>query len=110
MAAGTIGDRPVVIRELMPEDLKLEMKRFSRTEAVARYLGGVVGNAHGGRMSSDDRARWAGELDTLRRGDAAPSWLWTTTVARGMPRRMRWRGRYSNPPDHGRLNTSGRRP
>ena len=53
MAAGSIGDRPVVVRELMPEDLKLEMEQFSRKEAVtaARYLASVVGKAHGRQMS-----------------------------------------------------------
>ena len=84
MAAGAIADRPVVVRELMPEDLKLEMEQFSRKEAVtaARYLAAVVAKAHGRQMSPDDRVQWAGALDGVRRnGDATPSWLWTTVVA-----------------------------
>ena len=82
MAYGSIGDRPVIIRELMPEDLKLEMEQFSRKEAVtaARYLAMVVGKAHGRQMSRDDRVRWGGDVG--RRGPTpdAPSWLWTTLV------------------------------
>ena len=82
MAAGAIGDRPVVIRELMPEDLKLEMEQFSRKEGVtaARYLAAVVGKAHGRQMSPDDRVRWLQILRGRRDDDAAPSWLWTTVV------------------------------
>ena len=84
MAAGSIGDRPVVVRELMPEDLKLEMEQFSRKEAMtaARYLASVVGKAHGCQMSYGDRARWQRELDLGSHNHAAPPpWLWTTVVA-----------------------------
>ena len=35
MAPGAVCGRPVFIRELMPEDLKLEMEQFSRSEASA---------------------------------------------------------------------------
>ena len=84
MAAGTMLDRPVFIRELMPEDLKLEMEQFSRAEAVtaARYLAGVVGKAHGRQMTADDRrAMGGGSGRTPVQGSAAPSWLWSSLVA-----------------------------
>ena len=83
MAAGAIGEHPVIIRELMPEDLKLEMEQFSRAEAAtaARYLAGVVGKAHGRQMSADDRRAWARTLGEGRRADlAAPSWLWSSVL------------------------------
>ena len=40
--ARAILDRPVIIREWAPKDLKLEMEQFSRSEAAttARYLTG----------------------------------------------------------------------
>ena len=83
MAAGAINDRPVIIRELMPEDLKLEMEQFSRKEAViaARYLGGVVGKAHGRQLDAGDRHAWSRELLSRHPANlAAPPWLWTTIV------------------------------
>ena len=84
MASGTILDRPVFIRELMPEDLKLEMEQFSRDEAAtaARYLAGVVGKAHGRQMAASERSLWKKELRSRHpSGLAAPSWLWAVVVA-----------------------------
>ena len=83
MAAGAMREHPVFIRELMPEDLKLEMEQFSRTEAVtaARYLAGVVGKAHGRQMNADDRRAWAKEVGAPRvEVPASPSWLWSSLV------------------------------
>jgi hypothetical protein len=44
--------------ELMPQDLKIEINRLSRQEAMdlARYLAGVVGRAHGRQMGWDSAA------------------------------------------------------
>lgn len=84
MAAATLRERPVVIRELMPQDLKLEMEQFSRREAkvAARYLAGVVGKAHGRQMDADLRHAWIEELRDRHTSDlAAPSWLWSTVLA-----------------------------
>ncbi len=84
MAAASLNDRPVVIRELMPEDLKLEMEQFTRREAAvaARYLAGVVGRSHGRQMDPTDRRSWSRELRSRHPENlAAPSWLWSTVVA-----------------------------
>src|SRR6202045_1213911 len=45
MLAAKFLSRPVVLRELMPQDLKLEIDRLTREEAVAAasYLAGIVG-------------------------------------------------------------------
>ena len=82
MASGAIDGRPIIIRELMPEDLKLEMEQFSRSEAAtaARYLAGVVGKAHGRQMTADDRRLWSGELQK-RAKESSPSWLWSALVS-----------------------------
>ena len=83
MAAGAMGEHPVIIRELMPEDLKLEMEQFSRSEAAtaARYLAGVVGKAHGRQMAADDRRAWARALTECHHAAlAAPSWLWSAVL------------------------------
>ena len=84
MAAGMLSEQPVVIRELMPQDLKLEMEQFTRREAItaARYLAGVVGKAHGRQMDVGSRHAWTRELGERHPSDlAAPSWLWSTVVA-----------------------------
>jgi uncharacterized protein (DUF2252 family) len=82
MAIDLLG-RPVVLRELMPQDLKLEIDQFSRDEAVdaAKYLAFVVGRAHARQMSRDTRQIWRHELN-LRHPKTleAPNWLWTTVV------------------------------
>ena len=60
---------PVVLRELLPQDLKLEIEQLTRAEAckAARYLGDVVGNAHARQMDAGDRRRWQTTLQ-----DTAP--------------------------------------
>ncbi len=83
MAADLLG-RPVILRELMPQDLKLEIDQFSRTEAVqaARYLAYVVGRAHARQLDDADREAWLREMGRQHLGDLdAPHWLWTSVVA-----------------------------
>ncbi len=84
MMAAALMDRPVVLRELAPQDLKLEIDQFSREEAVqaARYLAYVVGRAHARQMDDHVRAEWARELDRRRPHDMdAPGWLWSSVVS-----------------------------
>ena len=82
MAARFMG-KAVVLRELTPQDLKLDIDQLTRAEAVALagYLAGVVGHAHGRQMSLESRRAW---LETLSRGRSAelnaPSWLWSSVV------------------------------
>ena len=83
MAATTMFDRSLFVRELMPQDLKLEVEQFSRGEAVraARYLAWVVGHAHARQMDAVTRSRWRAALLEHRGTDiAAPSWLWKSVV------------------------------
>jgi uncharacterized protein (DUF2252 family) len=57
MLAARFLNRGVVVRELMPQDLKLEIDSISREEAMkaAHYLAMVVGVAHARQMSAIDR-------------------------------------------------------
>jgi uncharacterized protein (DUF2252 family) len=83
MLAGKLLGRPVVIRELLPQDLKLEIDQLSREEAVAsaRYLAEVVGKAHARQMDSATRKDFAATFRGRRAGRlAAPSWLWSSVV------------------------------
>jgi uncharacterized protein (DUF2252 family) len=82
MAARLLG-KAVVVRELMPQDLKIEINRLSREEAmgVARYLGGVVGRAHGRQMEPGQRRAWRSDLTKNHKASLeAPSWLWAGVV------------------------------
>jgi len=83
MLAATLLRRPVVLRELMPQDLKLEIERLTCNEAVAvaEYLAGVVGKAHARQMDAATRRAWKKELSRGRpRNLDAPGWLWNAVV------------------------------
>jgi uncharacterized protein (DUF2252 family) len=83
MLAGKLMRRSVVIRELTPQDLKLDIERLSRDEAVraAHYLALVVGRAHARQMDAATRAAWRAELARNRSATLdAPSWLWSAIV------------------------------
>ena len=75
--------KSVVLRELLPQDLKLEMDQLTRDEAIsaARFLASVVGRAHSRQLDHKYKSTW---LKDLRRGHSkklnAPSWLWTSVV------------------------------
>ena len=76
-------DRGAFLRELLPQDLKLEIEHLTRDEAmqVAEYLSAVVGRAHARQMGSMDRKAWATELGRNRSKTLdAPSWLWLSIV------------------------------
>ena len=83
MIAETLLDRPVIVRELMPQDLKLDIEQFTSREAIelAGYLGGVIGRAHGRQMGEKARDGWIATLSDKRTGALdAPSWLWSCVV------------------------------
>jgi uncharacterized protein (DUF2252 family) len=83
MLSATFLDRAIFMRELLPEDLKLEVDRISREEAMkaARYLAMVVGKAHARQMDVVTRAKWRDELGRNRSANLeAPNWLWSSIV------------------------------
>ena len=83
MRAGQLPERSVFIRELLPQDLKLEIDQLTQDEAMdaARYLAQVVGRAHARQLDHGARRAW---LKELRRGRSktidAPLWLWNSIV------------------------------
>lgn len=84
MAAGRLMDRSVFVRELLPQDLKLEIEQVSQEEAAmaAQYLAAVVGKAHGRQMDAQTRKSWASNLQgNHSKSLDAPSWLWSSVVA-----------------------------
>jgi uncharacterized protein (DUF2252 family) len=83
MLAARLLDKAVIIRELMPQDLKIEVDRLTQQEAMtmARYLAGVVGRAHGRQMDVPKRQQWLSVLAKSRTSSLdAPSWLWSSVV------------------------------
>jgi uncharacterized protein (DUF2252 family) len=82
MLADTVHERPVVIRELMPQDLK-PLDRVPADEAaqIARHLAMVVGEAHARRLSSEQSRAWLKVLhDRPSKTIDAPAWLWRAAV------------------------------
>jgi uncharacterized protein (DUF2252 family) len=83
MIAGRMLDRPVVLRELMPQDLKLEVERLTHPQAIelAEYLASVLGKAHGRQMDRETREAWRRDLARARTARLdAPSWLWSSVI------------------------------
>jgi len=83
MMAAKLLERSVVIRELMPQDLKLEIDRLSREEAVnsACYLAEVVGKAHARQMDASTCREFASSFNQRKAARVdAPSWLWSSVV------------------------------
>ncbi len=82
MIAARLLGKDVFIRELLPQDLKLEIERVSQSEAieVAAFLGGVVGKAHARQLEPSDAGGWRKEVLRRSRTLNAPSWLWTSVV------------------------------
>ena len=83
MLAAHILEKPVFIRALLPQDLKLEIETLSRDEAigVAEFLAHIVGRGHARQMDAPDRRQWLQELQRNRTKSLdAPSWLWNSVV------------------------------
>jgi uncharacterized protein (DUF2252 family) len=83
MRAGRLLGKSVFIRELLPQDLKIEIDEVSAPDAMeaGRFLASVVGRAHARQMDETTRKRWARDL---RRHPSsaidAPGWLWESVV------------------------------
>lgn len=83
MIAASLLGKPVFIRELAPQDLKLEVEQFTESQAIraARYLAYIVGKAHARQMDGAARHAWRRTLlDHRGTGIDAPPWLWQAVV------------------------------
>ena len=83
MRAARLLDRAVVIRELLPQDMKLEIEQLDKDDAmhVAHYLAAVVGKSHARQMDEPTRKGWQAELRRNRSKTIdAPLWLWNSIV------------------------------
>jgi uncharacterized protein (DUF2252 family) len=83
MRAAKFMNKGVFVRELLPQDLKIEVEQLTREEAlkVAHYLAAIVGKAHSRQMDSAARKQWQTELKRNRSKSLdAPGWLWTSVI------------------------------
>jgi uncharacterized protein (DUF2252 family) len=83
MRAVSLQGKSAFVRELLPQDRKIEVERLTRDEAikVAGYLAAVVGKAHSRQMDADTRKQWQLDLQRNRsKSLEAPTWLWTSVV------------------------------
>jgi uncharacterized protein (DUF2252 family) len=83
MLFGTIAGHEVFVRELMPQDLKLELEMFDDVEAraTARALARIVGMGHARQMDAAQAKDWRMQLESATtRSLDAPSWLWSSVV------------------------------
>lgn len=84
MVATRFMQQAVFVRELLPQDLKLDIETFSVEEATrtARYLAYVIGRAHARQLDRATRERWNDELLAARSKTLdAPGWLWNSVVS-----------------------------
>lgn len=80
MRAATLLDTDVFVRELLPQDLKLDIEHLGRKQSTraAGFLANVLGRAHSRQMDAPTRKAWRAELARNHsRTLAAPGWLWT---------------------------------
>lgn len=83
MVAASVLDRSVFIRELLPQDLKIEIERLTIEDAMkaSSFLAGVVGKAHARQLDPAAREAWVKELERHRSKTLdAPNWLWSSVV------------------------------
>jgi uncharacterized protein (DUF2252 family) len=73
----------LTVRELPPQDLKIEIEHLSRNDAmeVAEFLAPVVGRGHARQMDATGGKQWVAELQRNRSKSLdAPSWLWNSVM------------------------------
>jgi uncharacterized protein (DUF2252 family) len=83
MLADKFLGKSIVVRELMPHDLKLEIDQLTRDEAVSavRYLAAVVRKAHARQMSTGTRRQCIAELHQNRSKTLdSPGWMSCSVV------------------------------
>lgn len=83
MRATQFLDTSVFIRELLPQDLKLEIEEMGEQEVqdLAFYLAFIVGRAHVRQMDDVTRNSWIKELKRNQSKTIdAPFWLWRSIV------------------------------
>src|ERR1700677_1858405 len=83
MRAIKLDGKSVFVRELMPQDRKIEVEQLTSEEAIeiAGLLAAVQGKDHSRQIDAGTRKQWVGELHHGRsKSLKAPGWLWSSVV------------------------------
>ncbi|MGZ3450864.1 MAG: DUF2252 family protein [Polyangiales bacterium] len=82
LAASLLGKR-VVVRELMPQEHKVSLEGLDPGEGreIARYLGEVLGRAHGRQLDAEAAEEWAREVGKKRTRPVPPKWLFEALLS-----------------------------
>ena len=83
MAESRMGTSSIFVRELLPQDLKIEIELLTEEEAasVAFLLASILGQAHGRQMRRNERTSWGRTLrSATTKSLDVPSCLWTAIV------------------------------
>lgn len=73
-----VRSKPAFVRELLPQDLKLEINRLNSEEGMnaAGHLGHVLGMAHARQLDRAVKADWCRAVNKHSKTLPAPRWLW----------------------------------
>jgi uncharacterized protein (DUF2252 family) len=83
MRAVNVVVRPAFVRELTPQDLKIEIEQLTADEAtkLAGFLGGLSGKLTIGKWTETRAPSGDGDLRRSRsKSPDAPGWLWKNVV------------------------------
>ncbi|MCC7539531.1 MAG: DUF2252 family protein [Deltaproteobacteria bacterium] len=83
MLPAQVLKRRVVVRELLPQDLKASLARLEsdECEAVGHHLGAVIGRAHARQLTPADAASWKNVVSgSAHERVGPPRWLWDALV------------------------------
>ncbi len=79
----TFLEKSAFVRELLPQDLKIDLDILPGDEAakIARFLAFAVGLAHARQMDQPTRIQWSKALKAaMPKSLDAPLWLWRSIV------------------------------
>jgi uncharacterized protein (DUF2252 family) len=78
-----VRSKPAFVRELLPQDLKLEVNELKSEEATnaAGHLGHVLGMAHARQLDRPVKSDWCRTLSKRSKALHAPIWLWDSVNA-----------------------------
>jgi uncharacterized protein (DUF2252 family) len=82
LLAATLDGMPVVVRELLPQEDKVNVDGLAQDEAcaVAHHLGGILGRAHARQLDPKEAKAWRAACGAKTDAGAPPSWLWSALV------------------------------
>lgn len=83
LLAATLGELPVVVRELLPQEDKVSVDGLEHDEAceVAGHLGAIMGRAHARQLDPKEAKAWRAAFGAKGESPAPPRWLWDGLVA-----------------------------